>query len=115
MGPLGYQQKYGTYPHNLILEVLADFGYIIGILFMVSIFYLVVVVFRCAKYDVRALVLLVIAIGCVVRFMLSIDSYTEPLLIWIITYAIGLKVFKKDTKCNEETIGEIDIKESYPQ
>lgn len=111
MGPLGYQLKYGTYPHNLVLEVLADFGYIIALLFIILILYLVIIVFRRAKYDVRALVLLVISMGCVVRFMLSIDSYVEPLLIWIITYAIGLKVIKKDIKSKKAKVDKVDIME----
>lgn len=39
LGPLGYQLKYGTSPHNLILECAADFGYIITSLFVAMILF----------------------------------------------------------------------------
>ncbi len=111
MGPLGYQQKYGTYPHNVILEVLADFGYIMALLFVVFALYLVTIVFRFAKYDVGILAIFIIAVGCMVKFMLSSDFYAEPLLIWIVTYAIGLKVFQKDNNYSMNRHKEKNIKE----
>ncbi len=30
LGPMGYQYKYGLYPHNAALEILSDFGLILG-------------------------------------------------------------------------------------
>ena len=42
MGLFGFQMKYGTYPHNFILEILTDFGLVLGlpILLIIMIFFI---------------------------------------------------------------------------
>lgn len=41
MGLFGFQMKYGTYPHNLLLEILSDFGLVLGlpILIIIAMFF----------------------------------------------------------------------------
>ncbi len=100
MGPLGFQQKYGTYPHNLILESLSDLGYPITIIFLFFILYLVIYLVKVSKDRICDLSILIIGITQAVRMMLSIDLYVEPFMIWIIIYILAIKVIRSGKKEN---------------
>ena len=91
MGVLGYQTKYMTYPHNIILEVLADFGYPIAIIFLLFLIYLVWRLFIEAKENIYMLVILVISLSEALRMMLSGNIYVESYLIWGIVLVLGIK------------------------
>lgn len=48
MGLFGFQMKYGTYPHNLLLEILTDFGLVLGLptLLIITIFFIYIALVR---------------------------------------------------------------------
>ena len=92
MGPAGFQIKYRTYPHNILLECLSDFGLIAGILFMAACVALVALIIKysisCRKY----FHLIIILSGYAVYAMLSGTLYscealffTFAIIIWQLT------------------------------
>ena len=98
LGPLGYQIKYGTYPHNIVLECMADFGYCIAIVVLAFMLYLIILLCKYTKYSNKFLWVLLISIGQVARVMLSVDLYIEPYLIWFVTLILSTHLLQKNIK-----------------
>lgn len=99
MGVMNYQQKYGSYTHNIFLECLADFG-ILGLLIfgVVCVLTLVLLVKR-AISDWKYCGILIFASGEFVHAVLSGNFYQCPFLLFVLTLAIGifLDEYKKES------------------
>lgn len=76
MGPAGFQIKYKTYPHNVLLECLSDFGLIIGILFTVACAALVILTIKYSISSRNYFHLILILSGQAVYAMLSGTLYS---------------------------------------
>lgn len=84
LGPMGYQMKYKTYPHNIFFEALADFGIVIGLSFCIACALLATIVLKKARHDLLWGGLLLLLCPQVVRYLLSGDLYVAPFLIFCV-------------------------------
>ena len=94
-GPLAYQRLFETYPHNIILELAADFGYIITGIFVICMAYLAVVFLKSLSRleERRGVFFLMVAFA--VQMMLSGDIYVSVNLIWSIVYLSVTRIIDK--------------------
>ena len=96
MGAMGYQQKYSSYTHNILLECLADFGIIVFfIFFMICALSFIVLVKKAIKEWKYCGILLLIS-GEIIHAMLSGDLYVCPFLLFTFVMAIEIIVNHKD-------------------
>lgn len=94
LGPLGYNIKYGGYPHNMILELIADFGYLFTTLFMSIIVVLTVSTFRKGKNDLDIACILVLLMSYLPSFMLSDTIYYSKELLFALGYTSAMFALK---------------------
>lgn len=88
MGPFGYYFKYSGYPHNFILEIFSELGFIIGgaaILFIT--FCVLKLLFKCKKHYEMGLLLVLFA-GYFVNLMVSGTVWNMPVLMFGIGYSL---------------------------
>ncbi len=90
LGPMGYTLKYGLYPHNIILELIADFGYLIAILFVLIVLILVIFLYRKGKSDKIVACMLLYIISLVPGEMLSSTVYSSVGLLFALGYACAI-------------------------
>lgn len=85
LGGGGYTYKYQTYPHNLILEIIVDFGIPIG---GSCIIYVLVCVLRTVKkkWNDETKAIILFCISLCVEMMLSGSLYASPSLLWLAAY-----------------------------
>lgn len=83
-----FQKKYyGTMPHNVLLELLSDYGIVGTILFFLLCLYLFVKSITYIKSgDIEQKKLLIIAISAIPQFLLYTSLYDNEQLIFIITF-----------------------------
>lgn len=99
MGPVGFEQKYGNYPHNFVLELCVDLG--IPILLLGAAYCIVCfgVTFYNNRKDIMiwAVTMLCIAFG--VQMVLSGSIYVCPVFVWIVTYfSRGYEVLRQKVR-----------------
>ena len=82
MGPLGFQIKYQTYPHNILLECMADFGIPVFILFVGACGVIIIVLFRRSGRVSMYRGLIIILSGQAVLAMISGCFYTFEFLMF---------------------------------
>lgn len=88
MGPVGFQIKYKTYPHNILLECLSDFGLPIGILFIGICVVTVVLIIRYSLFNQEYISLMIILTGPAIRAMLSGSLYSCEFLLFAFAVVI---------------------------
>lgn len=88
MGPFGFIAKYGNYPHNFVLELFTDLGFIIGsaVLLIIVLCFLKLVI-NCGK-DSNMGFLLVFLCGYVGNLMISGTVWSQPSLLFGIAYSL---------------------------
>lgn len=98
LGPMGYILKYGWYPHNVILELIADFGYLAAALFVLIILVLLFLLYKKGKHDKFAAYMLLFFIAWMPKEMLSGTIYNSVVLLFAIGYVCALpKSLEKPT------------------
>ncbi len=90
LGPMGYTLKYTMYPHNLILELLADFGYVGMSLFVIIILFLFVLGCKKVKANIFIAYIFIYIISSMVGTMLSGTVYSSVALLFLLGYACPL-------------------------
>ena len=90
LGPMGYTLKYEFYPHNIILELIADFGYVITILFVFFVLVLIVFLYRKGKNDRIILCMLLYILSCIPGVILSGTIYESSVLLFALGYACAM-------------------------
>lgn len=90
LGPMGYTLKYGLYPHNIILELIADFGYLITAVFFIIILVLIIAIYKQGKHDKVVVVMLLFILSSIPKEMLSGTIYNSISLIFALGYACAL-------------------------
>jgi O-antigen ligase len=95
LGPFGFFEEFGTYPHNLILELLADYG-IIGALIGISFLGFVIFKFTVrSRYITSVNVMFMMFLAELLRNMFSGTFYTSYILWFFIGYALAIPSHKK--------------------
>jgi len=101
MGPFGFMAKYGNYPHNFILELFTDLGFIMGSAVLLVILVCFVKLFGYCKRDVNMGFMLVLLCGYLGYLMISGTVWNQPILLFGIAYSLCYAPSKK-TKPAEE-------------
>ena len=96
IGPMGYQQKYGSHAHNILLECLADFGIIACAVLGVACVAAVVLLIKKGFQDWKYCGVLMLISGEIVRAMLSGNLYVCPFLLF--TLVIATEIVLKEHK-----------------
>lgn len=84
MGALSYTVKYRTYPHNIFLEILCEWGALTFFIYFIFWVLLVRKLFNCKNKEVMFIFMLFC--GSLPSFILSGSLYQDPLHLIIITY-----------------------------
>ena len=94
-GPMAYQRMFKTYPHNVVLELAADFGYLATGLIVIFVIYLLINFLKKVPLssEMRGGFLIMAALP--ITMMLSGDLYVSIELIWIMTYMFAVKLADK--------------------
>ena len=88
MGPFGFTEKYGSYPHNFILELLCELGLIIGGLALAFILYCFIKLLLNCRWDPAMGVILVFLCGYLVQLMVSGTVWAKPVVMFGIGYSL---------------------------
>ncbi|MCO7123751.1 O-antigen ligase family protein [Ihubacter massiliensis] len=91
-----FQNKYETYPHNMILEYLCDFGIIGASVFVLIVIGLMVQLIRKVKFKNDLLPALLFILSYIPQFMISGTIYFNPIAMFAISYAIIYLFYNKD-------------------
>lgn len=96
MGSMGFTIKYGQgfYPHNIFLEILADFGYIATFCFLVFIGYIFIKLCGWSKKNTLIAYMLIFFVSNIPQQMVSGTIYTDKILVMMLTYYFSKKVFR---------------------
>lgn len=92
-GVMSYQLKYGTYPHNVVLEMAADFGYIATAIMIGFVLHLMWRLWR--RKDAISRGLLFMWMIQSLYLMVSGNLYVMPSMVFGIVYSLGCKEKKK--------------------
>ncbi len=90
LGPMGFTLKYGMYPHNALLELVADFGYIITCVFVFAVSVLIVFLYVSGLKDVIIGCMLLYFLSCIPGEMLSGTVYSSIVVLFFLGYACAL-------------------------
>lgn len=88
MGPFGFTAKYGNYPHNVILELFSDLGFIAGGLVLLFIIILLIKLFILSFNDNLCSFMLIFLLGYVGYLMISGTVWNHPSLIFATGYSL---------------------------
>ncbi len=88
MGPFGFTEKYGSYPHNFVLELLSELGLIIGGLALASILYCFIKLLLNCRRDPAMGIILVFLCGYLVQLMVSGTVWAKPVMMFGIGYSL---------------------------
>ncbi len=75
LGPFGYTYKYDIYPHNFALELISDFGIVVGGLMCLAIFIILIRMIILARNDKNIMYLVVFVLGYLIVLMSSGTAY----------------------------------------
>lgn len=88
MGPFAFSQKYGSYPHNFVLELFCELGFVFGGLALCLILYAFVkLAIYCFK-DFDTGLLLVFLCGYLVQLMVSGTVWARPVIMFGLGYGL---------------------------
>lgn len=94
VGIYGDRVTFGAYCHNIILEILVDFGLIIGSLFLFLISYIIIIAFKISSNDVHEVAVILLFFG-VMPHMISGSYLTEPYFALFMGYCVWIINNKK--------------------
>lgn len=95
MGVMGYQMKYGTYTHNILLGMAVDFGIPLFVCFLIICIYLILFYFKAGVKSLSWACMIIYLCGQMVKNMLSGDVYVSEMLIFSFTLMLaGWRQFK---------------------
>ena len=103
LGPVGYYTKYKTYPHNIFLECLSDFGFPIGILFIGCCGGLAILIIKYSFEKREYMNLIIILCGVAIRAMLSGSLYSCEFLLFAFAIVIWQLTDHPQSVVNGET------------
>lgn len=109
-GPFYFENKYGTYPHNWILEMLCDFGCVMTVGIISSILWLLVAVLKISHCKIEIMGIVFLCIAYVPLYMLSGSIYLNGTLLFSIIFAVMYIIKNKQTKYELSKIIEEKIK-----
>ncbi|MEN6461513.1 MAG: O-antigen ligase family protein [Syntrophomonas sp.] len=89
LGPMGYTLKYGMYPHNILLEIVSDFGYLIAIPFALIILFLIFILYQRGKNDRIVACMLLYIFSLIPAAMVSGTVYYSEGLFFFLGYAFA--------------------------
>ena len=98
LGPMGYTLKYGFYPHNAIVELIADFGYLVTIVFLVIVLILIVFLYKKGTNDKVIACMFVYIISSMVGAMISGTIYESVTLVFALGYAAAMIAIRKQNR-----------------
>lgn len=93
-----YQNKMGTYPHNIVLECLCDIGIVGTVLFLTVVLMLIVLVVKKVKYDYELGAILILIFSYVPQFMVSGTIYFQTMLVFAVSYAFAYVLYNNKEK-----------------
>lgn len=96
LGVLGYTYKYGKYPHNAVLEILADFGIVFGGMMLLIILFVFIKLFLCTKHNRNIITILLFAITFATLAMSSGTVYENVVLYYGLGFGLCYIVSKKE-------------------
>lgn len=88
MGPFGFTVKYGSYPHNIALELLSELGFIAGGLVLLFIAYCFIRLLVLGFRDHAMGLMFVFLCGYAVQLMVSGTVWARPVLLFGIAYSL---------------------------
>ncbi len=91
MGPLGFTIKYGNYPHNIMLEALADLGVIFGGVFIFAVIGSFLKFFYYSLKDKNVAYMMLFLSGYFIMFMASGSMWSSSVLLFIVAYSMSYK------------------------
>lgn len=97
LGPLGFINNYNTYPHNIILELMVDYGMIIGSTILVGLFLLVIKFFTISKRNYPTLIMFVVFIAEIIKMLFSSTIFSNQIL-WFFLGYIATFILEYDTE-----------------
>lgn len=87
LGLAGDRQVLGVYSHNIIIELLASFGYLFGSIMLIALTVLIVKTIKANKSSSESAFFLLL-LCCSLELMLSSTFLVESIIFWLIGYCI---------------------------
>ena len=82
MGIAGFQDKYGYFPHNLIIDVYVTFGLILGTIYLIYIVDLGIKLNNISLRNIEVKILFIFMVSNAIKLMLSKTFIYDP-TIWL--------------------------------
>lgn len=95
LGAMGFQIMYGIYPHNAILELCADFGFVVGSIFCIIGVIVFIILYKYAIENESFMAFFTVAFLGAVNCMFSGTVYTDSKIIFALSAATIIYVMKK--------------------
>lgn len=95
IGLFGFYNKYGTYPHNFILEILVDFGLIIGIAYLLLIFVIMKKLYDKINIDRKSLLIFSLVISYFPIMLFSNSLYFNYFLYLLLFYTLNMHLLSR--------------------
>jgi len=100
MGPLGFYAKYDGYVHNIVLEVMCDYGIIGALLFFGTVFWLLVRLIRLSINNMVICSMLILLVFMNLPLLFSATFLTWPPFWFFLGYAQLISKYKnKGRQC----------------
>lgn len=112
IGIASFQDKYGYFPHNIIIDIYVTFGIVFGTIYIIYLVYLGIRINRIAKENIEIKILFIFMIANIMKLMLSKTFIYDP-AIWIYISLGNLIITKysrrklQNEKMHQEDISKI--------
>lgn len=103
-GVFYFEKKYGTYPHNWLLELLCDLGIIITTIICFFIIILLIKLFKVINGNIHIMGIILLCFSYVPKYMLSGSIYLNGTLMFSITFAMLYIYNQNKNKLKVKTI-----------
>jgi O-antigen ligase len=90
IGPMGFLKMAGTYPHNIFLELLVDYGILGFTIGTTFIGFVILKYFRASKYNIAVSIMLMMFIAELIRNLFSGTFYSSYILWFFIGYGLAI-------------------------
>ncbi len=93
-GAMYFISKYDNYPHNIVIEILCDFGILGVVIFLILMITLLILNLKHIKNDNSVAFLIILSITWAASFLLSDTMYNGG--IWVFIYTFGIYNYLKN-------------------
>lgn len=98
LGLYGDRANFGVYSHNIVLEIVLDFGIILGSIFLILFISIIIKALNISKYDVHEVAMVLLFCG-ILPNMLSGSYIQEPYFALSMGYCVWVLNHKEQARC----------------